>query len=586
LDRREFIRLLGAASASGFLGSGALARLPDADRPYDFPASGDLRILHTSDTHAQLLPVYYREPSVNLGFGSQIGKPPHLVGSRLLERYGVEPGSRLAYAISHVGFDELAKRFGAMGGFAHLATLVKRLRAEAPGGRALHLDSGDIWQGSYTALQTRGMDMVKAGNLLGVDVMTGHWEFTYLEAEIRGLIAASTADFVAQNLLVTEEALFDDAEAHDEDTGHVFPPYVMRELGGHRVAVIGQAFPYTSISNPRRFIPDWSFGIRAEELQETVNRVREAEKPALVVLLSHNGFNLDKSVARRVDGIDLILGGHTHDAVPVPVIVNGTAVLNSGSCGKFISCLDIGVSSSGGIDALEHRLLPVFSDLLDADPDMSAHVSEVRAPHERMLSEELAVSDELLYRRGNFSGTFDQVIVDALRSESDAQLALTPGFRWGPSVPAGAAIRMEDVYNVTAMTYPETYAREMTGETIKLILEDIADNLYNPDPFYQQGGDMVRVGGFTYALEPSGESGGRISDLRLDSGEPIDAGKSYKVAGWSTVGAQSPGPPVWELVANHLRAQGTVRLAKINKPRLVGVSAENGLEDYPEELLT
>lgn len=586
MRRREFIGLLGVAAAHGLFAGRAGATLADGARPYDFAPFGDLRIIHTCDTHAQLLPVHYREPSTNLGLGGRAGKPPHLVGDRLLAHHGIEPGTRLAHALTHMDFGELAARFGAVGGFAHLATLVRRLRAEAPGGHALHLDSGDIWQGSHTALHTRGKDMAQAGNILGIDAMTGHWEFTYTEPEIRALIAMSGADFVAQNLRATEDALFEGVEVHDEDSGHVFPPHTVKEAGPRRVAVIGQAFPYTSIANPRRFIPDWSFGIRADDLQALVDRVRATERPDLVVLLSHNGFDLDTAVAGRVTGIDLIIGGHTHDAIVEPARVGDTLVANSGASGKFVSVADISVRDGGGIGDIRFRLLPVFSNLLEPDAEMEAHIRAVRAPHEAMLSEELATAETLLYRRGNFSGTFDQVIVDALRTRLDAELALSPGFRWGPSVPAGTPVRMEDVLNVTAMTYPETYVREMTGETIKLILEDIADNLYNPDPFYQQGGDMVRVGGFTYTLEPGGATGARISGLRLDSGEPMEAGRAYKVAGWSTVGEQSPGPPVWEVVADHLRAQGRARVDKINLPRLVGITEHNGLQDYPKELLT
>ena len=586
MQRREFIQVLAAGAGAGILPGRGRAQLASGDDPYDFAARGDLRIIHTCDTHAQLLPVFYREASSNLGFGDGAGRPPHLVGDRLLAHYGIEPGSRLAHALSHIDFSELAGRFGAVGGFAHLATLIGRLRAGAPGGAAVHLDSGDLWQGSYTALATQGQDMVEAANLLGIDAMTGHWEFTYPADQIARLIGQSRADFVAQNVFLTEEAQFDDAPAFDSDSGRVFPPYVIKEAAGRRIAVIGQAFPHTAIANPQRFIPDWTFGIRAEELQEVVDQVRSSERPDLVVLISHNGHGLDIALASRLRGIDLVLGGHTHDAMPRLHRAGDALVASSGSCGKFVSVLDVSVAAGGGIDDIGYRLLPVFSGLLPADRQMESLIGRIRAPHEEMLGERLAVADEDLYRRGNFSGTFDQVMVDALRSHYDAQLALSPGFRWGTSVPAGSAVTMEHVMSNCATTYPETYVREMTGETVRMILEDVADNLYNRDPFYRQGGDMVRVGGFSYALEPGASAGSRISDLRLSSGEPMAADAVYRVAGWATVGEQSPGPPVWEIVADHLRGQQRVALGRMDLPRLIGVDEKNGIQDYPRELMT
>ena len=586
MQRREFMQVLAAAAGAGILPARSGAQLADGSGLYEFAAHGDVRIIHTCDTHAQLLPVYYREPSSNLGIGAQAGKPPHIVGNRLLAHYGIEAGSRLAYTLAHIDFAELAARFGMVGGFAHLATLIKQLRVSAPGGAALHFDSGDLWQGSYTSLATQGADMVEVANLLGIDVLTGHWEFTYPAEQVQRLVEQSNADFVAQNVFLTEEAQFEEKPAFDSETGLVFPPYAIKEAGGRRIAAIGQAFPYTPIANPRRFIPDWSFGIRVEQLQEVVDRVRSAEKPDLVVLVSHNGYDLDLAMGERVRGIDLILGGHTHDAVPRLKKAGDSLLVNSGSCGKFVSALDIKIASGGGVEDVNYRLLPVFSSLLEPDAQMAGLIRKIRAPHEQMLGEELAVADEDLYRRGNFSGTFDQIIVDALRRHFDAQIALTPGFRWGTSLPAGSAITMEHVMNNCAITYPETYVREMTGATLKLVLEDIADNLYNPDPFYQQGGDMVRVGGFTYTLEPGAAAGGRISDLRLPSGEPMAADKAYRVAGWSTVSEKSPGPPVWEIVADYLRFQKRVAAGKVDLPRLIGIEEKHGIQGYPQELLS
>jgi len=583
VDRRAFLHLLAVASTAVAAGGCSAARrsdrLGDAGL-YDVPRFGNARLLHITDVHAQLKPVYYREPSVNLGIGDARGRVPHLVGPALLDHAGLPPGGIQAHAFTHLDFPEAAARYGPVGGFAHLVTLVKRLRAEAGPGRSLLLDGGDTWQGSGTAYWTRGKDMVGACNLLGVDVMTGHWEFTYLESEILENLAAFSGEFVAQNVRVSEEALFDGVGAFDEDTGHAFRPYTVKALGDRRIAVVGQAFPYTPIANPARFIPNWEFGIRAEELQSLVDSIRERERPDAVVLLSHNGMDVDLKLGSVVTGIDAILGGHTHDGVPVPVIVdNGggrTIVTNAGSNGKFVGVLDLDLAE-GRVRDFRYRLLPVFANLLEPDPDMSAYVDEVRAPYAGRLGERLAVAGELLYRRGNFNGSFDQVICDALRAVGGAQIALSPGFRWGTTVLAGEWITMENVLDQTCITYPETYVEEMPGEQIKLILEDVCDNLFNPDPFYQQGGDMVRVGGMDYTCDPTASMGSRIMDMRLDDGTPIEAGRRYKVAGWARVGSQAPGPPIWEVVAQYLRDVGEVRIGRLNTPRLLNVADNPGI---------
>jgi len=422
---------------------------------------------------------------------------------------------------------------------------------------------------------------VGACNLLGVDMMTGHWEFTYEDSEVKSNIEAFNGDFVAQNVRVSEEAMFAGAQAFDEFSGHAFPPYVIKTLGGRRVAVIGQAFPYTPIANPSRFIPDWTFGIQAEALQELVDDISAREKPDAIVLLSHNGMDVDLKLARVVSGIDAILGGHTHDGVPQPVQVSNsrgtTLVTNAGSNGKFLGVLEFKFGASG-IDGYRYRLLPVFSNQLPADPEMQQYIDTVRAPYLDTLNEKLAVAGELLYRRGNFNGTFDQLICDAQRAVGDAQISLSPGFRWGTSVLPGQPITMENLLDQTCITYPETYVREMTGAEIKLILEDVADNLFNPDPFYQQGGDMVRVGGMDYEIAPNAGSGQRISGMTLDNGQRLEAGKSYKVAGWATVGSQAPGRPIWDVVADYLRDQKTASVSKLNTPRLQGVEGNPGLD--------
>ncbi len=590
MNRREFLQILAAASAAGILPHSSASAKGLPTNFYDFAPFGDVRFLHTADTHAQLLPIYFREPNVNLGIGDARGKPPHLVGERLLSYYGIPVGGALAHAFSHVGFDELARRFGRVGGFSHLATLSKKLRGEYGRHRTLHLDSGDMWQGSATALYNRGRDMVRAANLLGVEAMTGHWEFTYPEAEIRANIAAFDGDFVAQNIVVKEESQFDGAPVFDEETGQAFPPFVMKNLDGRRIAIIGQAFPYTPIANPQRFIPDWEFGMRADSLAVLVRQLREREKPDLVVLLSHNGADADVALAGRVGGIDVILGGHTHDALFNPLIAsspNGaTLIAHGGASGKFLGCLDVKIADGGGMGDFRYRLLPVFSEYLAPDAEMESLIKEIRAPYEKELSEELTFAGETLFRRGSFNGTLDQVIADALRARLDSQIALSPGFRWGATILSGDMVRMEDVMNATAMNYPETYVREMSGAEIKLIMEDVADNMFNPDPFYRQGGDMVRVSGMRYGIDRQEAIGRRIYDLRLNTGEPLAADKRYKVAGWATASLSS-GRPVWDEVADYLRATDAIASSdfELNLPRLRNARNDPSIADYPEELL-
>jgi sulfur-oxidizing protein SoxB len=562
LSRREFLQILAAAGAAGLLPGAARA----AD-PYDLPAFGNVGLLHYTDCHAQLLPIHFREPSINLGIGSMRGRVPHLVGTRLLEAYGIKPGSLEAHAFTYLDFTEAAQRYGKVGGFAHLATLVKRLRAQRPG--SLLLDGGDTWQGSATSLWSNAQDMVDAQLALGVDIMTSHWEMTYGADRVLEVLEndfAGKIDFVAQNVLDTtwEEP--------------VFPAYVMREINGVPVAIIGQAFPYTPIANPRYMVPDWSFGIREERMQQNVDQARAAGAQ-VVVVLSHNGTDPDLKMASRVSGIDAILGGHTHDAIPQPVVVANpggqTLVVNSGSNAKFLSVLDLDVRD-GKVRDYRFRQLPVFANLLPEDADMAALIARHRAPYAERLAEPLAVTDSLLYRRGNFNGTFDQLICDALMATQDAPIALSPGFRWGTTLLPGQTITFDDLMNQTAITYPTVTVNEISGEFLKTILEDVADNLFNKDPYYQQGGDMVRVGGLRYALDPTQAIGARITAMELD-GKPIDPGKSYKVAGWASVAQPLEGTPVWEAVAAYLRDQKTVRVDRVNDPKLVNVEGNPGL---------
>ena len=574
IRRREFLTLAGAAAVSGSLPR--LARGAETSSVYDLERFGNARILHLTDTHAQLKPVYFREPGVNLGVGAMAGQPPHLVGRAFLDRFGIRPDSADAYAFTCVEFEKAAPRFGKLGGFAHLKTLIDRLRSDVGQGRSMLLDGGDLWQGSGLANTVQGADMVEAANLLGVEAMTGHWEFTYGEKALRDNLERFKGEFLAQNVFLTEEAAFNDARAFDPASGRVFKPSIIKEIGGHRVAVIGQAFPYVPIAHPKRFTPDWKFGIREEELQKLVDAHRTTDKVDAVVLLSHNGMDVDLKLASRVSGIDVILGGHTHDAVPQPVAVTNpggvTLVTNAGSNGKFLAVLDLELGK-GRVKDVRYRLLPVFSELLKPDAAMQALIDRLREPHAAPWGEKIAVADHLLYRRGNFFGTVDQMICDALRNELNAEIALSPGFRWGLTMLAGQPLTMEDLLSETAISYPETYVQTMTGRQIKDVLEDVCDNLFNADPYYQQGGDMVRVGGLSYTCAPAEPAGKRISELKLDNGRRLEAGRNYKVAGWASVNAQN-GAPVWDLVAKYLRA------GKPPNRQPTGVTLK-GVEDNP-----
>jgi len=581
MSRREFSRLMAMAGVAGLLPACATKSNQSLESMYELPTWGDIRLLHMTDCHAQLNPIYFREPNVNLGFYDAFGKAPHLVGEQLLNAFEIARNSATAHALTYLDFENAAHIYGKVGGFAHLKTLVDKLRGDFGSNKTLLLDGGDTWQGSGTSYWTRGKDMVEACNLLGVDVMTGHWEFTYQDKEVLENIELFKGEFLAQNVRVTEDALFEDSPAYDADTGHAFKPYTIKELNGHRIAIIGQAFPYTPIANPKRFIPDWSFGIRDREMQELVDEIRANEDPAAVVVLSHNGMDVDLKMASVVSGIDAILGGHTHDGVPKAIEIknNGgmTLVTNAGSNGKFLGVMDFKFAN-GKMSGYQYKLLPIFSNALEADPLMQKYIDDTRAPFLERLRQPLGVAGSLLYRRGNFNGTFDQVICDALRAVKDTQISLSPGFRWGTSVLAGDMITMENVLDQTCITYPETYAREMSGSEIKLILEDVADNLFNADPYYQQGGDMVRVGGLDYTLDPKAGAGKRVIDMHLDNGSKIMADKKYKVSGWATVGSKAPGEPIWDVVAKYMLSQKTVNFAKLNTPKLLNTKGNPGIE--------
>ena len=575
MNRREFLHVLAVAAAGGLPLGGARAQGVNFQAQsyaqfYNIPRFGNVHLLHFTDCHAQLLPVHFREPDVNLGVAQMAGQPPHLVGEALLRLFGMQRGTPEAHAFTYLDFEPAARAYGKIGGFAHLATLVKLLKAGRPG--ALLLDGGDTWQGSATALWTKGQDMIEAQKLLGVDLMTGHWEFTLGAERVKQVVEndfKGKIEFVAQNVKTAD---FGDP---------VFPAFAMRQMNGVPVAVIGQAFPYTPIANPRYFVPEWNFGIQEETMQRAADEARSKGAQA-VVLLSHNGMDVDIKMAARVRGIDAILGGHTHDGMPAPVIVRNpggqTLVTNAGSNGKFLGVLDLDVKGGKVVD-FRYKLLPVFANLLPPDADMGNLIRRVRAPFEAQLGEQLAVTEGLLYRRGNFNGTFDQLILEGLMAVKDAEIAFSPGFRWGTSLLPGQPILMEHLMDQTAISYPYTTVTEMTGDTIKTILEDVCDNLFNPDPYYQQGGDMVRVGGLGYTCDPNARMGARILDLTL-KGRPLEAARKYKVAGWAPVSEearQTGGEPIWELMAKYLRLRKVVQPLALNLPRLKGIGGNAGI---------
>jgi sulfur-oxidizing protein SoxB len=552
LRRREFLRVLALAAAAGATLRPRVSDAQAASELYDLPTFGNVSLLHITDVHAQLLPVHFREPSVNIGNA----EPPHLVGEALLKRFDIPRGTAASHAFTHLDFEAAARRYGKTGGYAHLATLVKRLRASRP--HALLLDGGDSWQGSATALWSEGRDMIGAQKRVGVDCMTAHWEFTYGAERVQQAIQElAPIEFLAQNVRTVD---FEDP---------VFKASVLRAVNGVPVAIIGQAFPYTPIAHPRHRFAEWSFGIQERRLQALVDELR-AKGAQAVVLLSHNGMDVDLKLAARVRGVDAILGGHTHDGVPAPIQVRSgagsTLVTNAGSHGKLVGVLDLRVEPSGVRD-FRYRLLPVFAGLLPADAAMADYIAEVRAPHAAKLAEKLALTEGLLYRRGNFNGTFDELLLAALMAEKDAPIAFSPGFRWGPTLLPGEAITTEHLMAQTAITYPQTTVTELTGAEIKTVLEDIADNLFNPDPYLQQGGDMVRVGGMTYSIAPAAKMGRRISELRLH-GKPLRADKRYKVAGWAPVREGVSGEPVWDVATRYLRGLKTVPRLTASRPRI------------------
>ncbi|MCV2868749.1 thiosulfohydrolase SoxB [Defluviimonas sp. WL0002] len=562
ITRREFLQASVAASAIvGISGFGNWSRLAaqqalTQDQLLQFDDFGNVTLIHVTDIHAQLKPIWFREPEINIGVGEAAGLPPHVTGADFIKMFNLTPGSPEAYALTYEDFTALGRTYGKMGGMDRVATVVKSIKAARP--EAILLDGGDTWHGSMTSFLTKGQDMVDVMNALGVEAMTSHWEWTYGSERVNEIVEGLPFPFLGANIFDVE---------WDEPA---FEPYTIFERGGVRIAVIGQAFPYMPIANPGWMFPEYSFGIREERMQEVVDEVR-GQGVDLVVCLSHNGFDVDRKMIGRVKGIDVILTGHTHDAVPEPVLVGDTILIASGSNGKFVSRVDLDVRD-GRMMGFRHKLIPIFSDVIEPDADMASLIDESRAPFRDQLEEPIGTTEDLLYRRGNFNGTWDDLICQAIRSERDAQIALSPGVRWGTTILPGEAITREDIHNVTSMTYGACYRNEMTGETLKLILEDVADNIFNTDPYYQQGGDMVRVGGLAYSIDVSKPIGERISDMRLaDTGEAIDAAKSYTVAGWASVNEGTEGPQIWDVIEAHIRKIGTVKLEPNTSVTVTGI---------------
>ena len=573
MNRREFLQFIIAGYIAGIIKPSFGSSTVD----YSNTPFGNLRLLHITDTHGQLEPMYFREPNYNLGVGKNRNTPPHIVGKNLLDYYSVN-SKLLEYAYTHLNYNKHAKEFGKFGGYAYLKTIIDNLKAEA-NENTLLLDGGDAWQGSALSLFEKGKDMVQASNILGVDVMTGHWEFTFGEKQFIENIKQFNGDFVAQNIKLTEEAIFDGMTPFDKEN-HFQKPYVIKEVNNLRVAVIGQAFPYTPIANPKRFVPNLTFGIQESDLQFLINHIKSKEKPSVIILLSHNGVDVDKKMAKTVNGIDIILGGHTHDVLPEPLIIENrnskTLVINSGCNGKFISVLDLKVNNNS-FD-YRYKLLPIISNQIKPSHDMESFINKKKQPYNKLLNKVVGKSNLDLYRRGTFNGSFDQLICESMTNVLDTEISLSPGFRWGPTILANEDITMSDIYSHTAITYPNTYIREISGEGIKNILEDVADNIFNPDPYLQQGGDMVRTSGLSYEITPKNHINNRINNLKTINGKSIESQKIYKVSGWAGVNQEETGKPIWNITREYLQSIKFFDATSVTQPKIIYENNNIGIE--------
>ena len=573
MNRREFLQFIIAGYIAGIIKPSFGSSTVD----YSNTPFGNLRLLHITDTHGQLEPMYFREPNYNLGVGKNRNTPPHIVGKNLLDYYSVN-SKLLEYAYTHLNYNKHAKEFGKFGGYAYLKTIIDNLKAEA-NENTLLLDGGDAWQGSALSLFEKGKDMVQASNILGVDVMTGHWEFTFGEKQFIENIKQFNGDFVAQNIKLTEEAIFDGMTPFDKEN-HFQKPYVIKEVNNLRVAVIGQAFPYTPIANPKRFVPNLTFGIQESDLQFLINHIKSKEKPSVIILLSHNGVDVDKKMAKTVNGIDIILGGHTHDVLPEPLIIENrnskTLVINSGCNGKFISVLDLKVNNNS-FD-YRYKLLPIISNQIKPSHDMESFINKKKQPYNKLLNKVVGKSNLDLYRRGTFNGSFDQLICESMTNVLDTEISLSPGFRWGPTILANEDITMSDIYSHTAITYPNTYIREISGEGIKNILEDVADNIFNPDPYLQQGGDMVRTSGLSYEITPKNHINNRINNLKTINGKSIESQKIYKVSGWAGVNQEETGKPIWDITREYLQTIKFFDATSVTQPKIIYENNNIGIE--------
>lgn len=567
ITRRDFFHLAGVLGASTFLAGCSSSTTTSSMLPSDISAStlmdmkpvGNVSILHICDLHAHLKPLYWREPSTLISAPELVGNPGFICGKNFMNYYGVKDDSLDAYFDTYLNFDELAKKFGKMGGVAHIKTIANEVRRDRGEQNVLFLDSGDTWQGTAVALWTKGEAIVKAQNDLGIDVMVGHWEFTYGKERVAELIGKLNAKFIAQNIINNDQW-------SDKFEELVFEPYTIKVVGGHKIGIIGQAFPFTSTANPKHFTEGWSFGINTESLQKYVDKLRIEEKVEAVLLLSHDGFSVDQEVAKKVKGIDFILSGHTHDPAPKPIKINNTVILISGSHGKYVSRLDLDIKNGKVVD-YGYKLIPVASDLIPADPKTQALVNQIYAPYEEKLSEVLGKTKHTLYKRDTFFSTYDALIGDAIKDTMDSEIAFTPGYRWGTTIPAGSAVTLDSVFDMTAITYPEVYTFELKGDRIKALLEDIADNVFNANPMYQQGGDMSRLAGIHYEIKVGAQTGNRINNIKVN-GKPLDTNKNYKISSWGgnlqnagTNLQESKIAPVYDVTANYIRKKGLIDIS-------------------------